>query len=292
MRQLGETSPPVPPGGLAAAGEQAVPAAPAPAGQAGGGRDECLVVEQDGDVRWLWLNRPDRRNALDPALGAALAEAVAAAEADPGTAVVVIAGRGPSFCAGADLRHLHELAQAGRDPLPFLSSLSATFSRIERLAKPVVAAVHGHVVAGGLELALACDVVVARAGTLIGDGHVRNNLLPAAGSAVRLPRKVGEPLATWLLLTGELLPAEAFLASGFVHAVADGPQFAALLAATVERLRAHSGPAHARVKQLLALGRSGQAHALARELSTFGVHWNDPPADTAGALARFVEGRS
>jgi enoyl-CoA hydratase/carnithine racemase len=254
--------------------------------------DGCLVVERREDVRWLWLNRPQRRNALDPEVATALDEALDKAESDPDTSVVVVAGRGPSFCAGADLQHLHELARTGGDPLPFLARLSATFSRIEQLSKPVVAAVHGHVVAGGLELALACDVVVARRGTMIGDGHIRHELLPAAGASVRLPRKVGEPLAAWLMLTGELLPAEAFLACGFVHAVADEAAFPTVLAATLDRLRSRSGPAHARVKQLLEKGRSGQPQALAAELATFDDQWRDPTADTQGALARFLDGRS
>lgn len=252
----------------------------------------CLVVERRDDVRWLWLNRPGRRNALDPETAEALDEALDEAQADPDTSVVVLAGCGVSFCAGADLRHLYELARAGADPLPFLGRLSATFNRIERLGKPVVAAVHGHVVAGGLELALACDVVIARRGTMIGDGHVRHALLPAAGGSLRLPRKVGEPLAAWLMLTGELLPAEAFLACGFVHAVADEAEFPTLLAATVDRLRARSGPALARVKRLLETGRAGGGQALAAELAIFDDQWRDATADTQGALARFLDGRS
>jgi enoyl-CoA hydratase/carnithine racemase len=250
-----------------------------------------VVVEQHDDVRWLWLNRPRRRNALDPELAQALAVAVEAAADDARTAVLVIAGRGPSFCAGADLRHLHELAVTGGDPLPFLSGLSATFSRIESLPKPVVAAVHGHVVAGGLELALACDVVVARTGTMIGDGHVRNGLLPAAGASLRLPRKVGEPLAAWLMLTGDLLPAEEFIASGFVHAVASEAEFPGVLAATVDRLRATTGSVHRRVKQLLAAGRDSADEALAAELAVFGDHWRDAATDTREALRRFLDGR-
>ena len=252
---------------------------------------ECVEVERVGDVRWLWLNRPERRNALDPMLATALAGAVDDAGDDPDTAVVVIAGRGVSFCAGADLHHLRELAATGGDPMPFVSGLSATFTRIESLPKPVVAAVHGHVVAGGLELALACDVVIAREGTMIGDGHVVNGMLPAAGGSVRLPRKVGEPLAAWLMLTGELLPAEDFVASGFVHAVACEAEFPQVLAATVDRLRARSGGSHGRVKRLLAAGRDGAGAALAAELAVFGDHWHDASSDTLGALTRFLEGR-
>src|SRR6185437_2121292 len=184
---------------------------------------EPLLVKQDGDVRWLRLNRPGRRNALDADLVAALDDAVCEAIDDLRTTVIAIAGEGRSFCAGADLVHLHSLAKQGRDPLPFLSRIADCFDRLETASKPIVAVIHGHAVAGGMELALACDVVIAEAGALVGDGHVRHGLLPAGGSSVRLPRKVGEPLARWLILTGQLLPAEAFVPSGFVHAVADPP---------------------------------------------------------------------
>src|SRR5215469_16142325 len=158
---------------------------------------EPLLVHRDGDIQHIRLNRPERRNALDPGLVAALDAAIAAATTDPAVRVVVITGEGPSFCAGADLNYLHAVASDGRDPMPFLRTISSCFDRIEQAPVPVVAILHGHAVAGGLELALACDVVLAHTATLIGDGHVLNGLLPAGGSTVRLARKVGEPLARW-----------------------------------------------------------------------------------------------
>jgi enoyl-CoA hydratase len=236
--------------------------------------DVPLLVSQRGDVRWLLLNRPGQRNALNPAMTAALDDAIAEAGDDPATRLVVIAGEGKSFCAGADLRHLQAVAEAGGDPAAFLSAVSDCFTRLECCAKPVVAAVHGHVVAGGLELALACDVVVARDGTLIGDGHVRNGLLPAGGASVRLPRKVGAPLARWLLLTGELLPAEAFVASGFIHAIAPAEQFDNLVATVVDSLREPQRAAQTRMKQLLTGGPVPDAAALAHELDAFARHWH------------------
>lgn len=253
------------------------------------GEQPPVLVHQVGRMRWLRLNRPSRRNALTPELISRLDEALVDAEADRATAVVVIAGAGPSFCAGADLRHLLEIAEAGKDPLEFLTAVSACFSRIERATKPVVAAVHGHVVAGGLELALACDVVVAQAGTLIGDGHIRNGLLPGGGASLRLPRKVGEPLARWLMLTGELLPAERFVAGGFVHAVVPVESFDSAVASVADRLSGASAQASARVKRLLHHGprSSPRDTALARELEVFAEHWQD--SDIAGPLSAFFQ---
>lgn len=202
--------------------------------------------------------------------------------------MVVIAGNGPSFCAGADLRHLHALASGGGDPLPFLSGISDCFTEIERSSKPVVAAVHGHVVAGGLELALACDAVVARAGTMMGDGHIRSRLLPAGGASIRLSRKVGEPLARWLMLTGELLPAEAFTASGFVRAVAALDQFDEVMTRVLSDLGRHAGPVQARIKRLLNdVHHVGQDKALGHELASFARNWRE--ADVAAGLARFAD---
>lgn len=248
-----------------------------------------LLVHQRDGVCWLRLNRPTRRNALNPQLVAALDQGIRRAERDSQTEVIVIAGEGPSFCAGADLQHLHELATAGRSPTRFLSAVSACFTRIEQIPKPVVAAVHGHAVAGGLELALACDVVVGQAGTLLGDGHLRNGLLPGGGASVQLPRKVGEPLARWLMLTGEFLPVEAFTATGFVHAVASADRFPTLIDKTVAQLRGSAVSAQQRLKRLLHESRDLDAtEALAHELSTFDDHWNSD--EIAAFLRRFLNG--
>lgn len=246
-----------------------------------------VLVEQAGPVRWLRLNRPHRRNALDPGLVTALDAAMAEAMDDAGTAVVVIAGQGPSFCAGADLHCLRSLAEAGADPVPFLAGIAACFDRIEQAPKPVIAAVHGHVVAGGLELALACDIVIAQAGTLIGDGHLRHHLLPAAASSVRLPRKVGEPLARWLLLTGELLPANAFTGSGFIHHIAPADQFRGAVSTLADRLARRAGPTQTAAKYLLAGHlRHTQDGAADREHDAFTRNWRD--ADVVAALTRFT----
>ncbi|WP_405564757.1 enoyl-CoA hydratase/isomerase family protein [Streptomyces phaeochromogenes] len=247
----------------------------------------AVLTEQRGAVHWIRLNRTESRNSINPDLIGSLDDALTSAMRDLDTEAVVIAGNGPSFCAGADLRHLLELARTGGDPLAFLGTVSECFTRLETAPKPVIAAVHGHVVAGGLELALACDAVVARAGTVIGDGHIRNGLLPGAGSSVRLPRKVGDPLARRLILTGELLPAEQFVPSGFVQAVAEAEEFEATVSAVA---RSFTGlpPGQARLKQLLA--DPNVAEALLRELDVFAEHWREQ--DIAAKLTRFFDQRA
>lgn len=249
-----------------------------------------VEVSQDRGVRWLVLNRPRRRNAIDEEVVDALDDAVTQAEQDDDVRAVVLAGRGLSFCAGADLRHLLAIADLPGEPTAFLSRVSALVTRFERSPKPFVAALHGHVVAGGLEMALACDGIVAAEGTLIGDGHLRHRLLPAAGSSVRLPRKVGAGLARRLLLSGRLLPAEQFLASGWITAVvAPGSLEDAALEVALE-LAEVSGPGQANLKTLLAdLDDLDVTRGLAHELDAFADNWTD--ANVQEALKAFVGDR-
>ncbi|MFI7530251.1 enoyl-CoA hydratase/isomerase family protein [Nocardia salmonicida] len=250
-----------------------------------------ILVTDAGPVRTLTLNRPDRRNAIDPALIDALDAALTDAEADAGIGSLILAGAGESFCAGADLQYFLSLRDTAGGPAEFLRRVSAVVTRLERSRLPVVAAVHGHVVAGGLELALACDVVVASAGTLIGDGHIRNNLLPAAGSSVRLPRKVGDSTARWLALTGTLLPAEQLTATGWLHAVVPHSELTATADALATELAAAAGPAQSAFKSLLHdLTGLHEDDGLAAELTEFEKHWNN--TDVPAALTAFLHRRT
>lgn len=249
-----------------------------------------LEIEQRDAIRWLWLNRPARRNALDDELVTALDDGLADAESDPGTSVIVVAGRGPSFCAGADLRHLLALDARRRHPVEFLRRVSALFGRLEASPLPVVAAVHGHAVAGGLELALACDVVLAAEDALIGDGHVRRELLPGGGATVRLARAVGPALARWLMLTGELAPAAVYATAGWLQAVVPPVALWHEAQARAEQLAATAGPAQRAIKPLLARASDGgHDAALELELDVFEAHWQNAPV--AEALRAFLASR-
>ena len=246
-----------------------------------------VLVEQRGEVRWLTLNRPARRNALDTALVAALAEQVTDADADPETAVVAVTGAGPSFCAGGDFHQFLALDRDGIHPVRFLEDVSACFTQIAAAVTPWVAVLHGHAVAGGLELALACDLVVAADTTLIGDGHLRHGLLPAGGSSVRLPAAVGHSLARRLLLTGELLPATAFTASGWLDRIVPETELHDTAMAVCRQLAATAGPAQSALKGLLhhITGAEPQA-ALQAELDAFAHNWTTQPV--AAALEAFL----
>jgi len=250
-----------------------------------------VLVTRTGPIRTLTLNRPHRRNALNPDLIEALDAALTEAEDDPHTRCLILAGSGQSFCAGGDLQYFLSVADRPGGPTQFLRRVSAVVTRLETSRLPVVAALHGHAVAGGLELALACDVVVAAEATLIGDGHIRHNLLPAAGSSVRLSRKVGDSMARWLAMTGQLVPAERLAATGWLHATVPDEQLTATALAVASELAEAGGPAQAAFKVLLhELTTMEQKQGLEHELRAFEKHWNSN--DVPASLIAFLQRRS
>ncbi|UYM06301.1 enoyl-CoA hydratase/isomerase family protein [Solicola gregarius] len=248
-----------------------------------------LTTEQHGPIATLRLNRPQVRNALNPALIADLDAAMDAAEGDPETACIVLLGAGRSFSAGADLRHLLALHEQGRSPVPFLRDVSAVATRLEASPKPTLAAIHGHAVAGGMELALACDVALASETAQIGDGHVRNGLLPGGGASLRLPEKVGAALSRWLALTGDLVPAHRLAEAGWLHSVVPDARLEQAAYELASVLCASSGPAQSNFKQLLTdqARRDSDPH---RELAAFERHWRSH--DVPGVLRRFLRERT
>jgi enoyl-CoA hydratase len=177
--------------------------------------NESVLVERDGPVTTVLLNRPDVRNAVDGPTAAALAGAFRDFDADPGAAVAVLAGTGPGFCAGADLKGVgtersNRTDPAGDGPMgPTRMTLS----------KPVIAAVHGHAVAGGLELALWCDLRVADETAVFGVFCRRWGVPLIDGGTVRLPRLIGVSRAMDLILTGRAVDANEALSTGLVNRV-------------------------------------------------------------------------
>jgi enoyl-CoA hydratase len=166
-----------------------------------------LVDDRTPGVRVVTLNRPERLNAFD---GPALAQLLAAVEgaADPGRdiRVLVIRGNGRAFCAGNDLKWL--ASGEMDDPAIHLAHqdrMAQVFGKLESSRQVVIAAVHGHAVAGGFELALAADILVVADDAQIGDAHLRRNLMPSGGSSQRLPRKLGLPRALYYLITGRTM---------------------------------------------------------------------------------------
>ncbi len=170
--------------------------------------ENTLLVDTDGRIRTLTLNRPASRNALSAALRDRLFAALARADADDDVDVVILTGADPVFCAGLDLKELGE-----QSALPDISP------RWPAMTKPVIGAINGAAVTGGLELALYCDILIASERARFADTHARVGLLPTWGLSVRLPQKVGIGLARRMSLTGDYLSADDALRAGLVTEV-------------------------------------------------------------------------
>jgi len=193
-----------------------------------------VIVETDGWVATVTLDRPDCRNAVDGPAATLLREAFERFEADDDLRVLVLTGAGGQFCAGADLKAMADPARrnavepTGAAPGPMGPTRMA-------LSKPVIAAIEGHAVAGGLELALMCDLRVAARGAVFGVFCRRWGVPLIDGGTVRLPRIVGAGRALDMILTGRAVPADEALSFGLVNRVVeDGGALAAALALAAE----------------------------------------------------------
>jgi enoyl-CoA hydratase len=175
----------------------------------------AVSIVRDGPVTTVLLSRPRRRNAVDGPTAAALAEAFRAFDADPAAAVAVLHGEGGVFCAGADLKAIgtpdgNRVDPDGDGPMGP--------TRL-RLSKPVIAAIAGHAVAGGLELALWCDLRVAEENAVLGVFCRRWGVPLIDGGTVRLPRLIGASRAMDMILTGRPIDAAEALSIGLVNRV-------------------------------------------------------------------------
>ena len=179
-------------------------------------RADSLLVEHDGPVTVVTINRPERRNAVDSVCADQLREAFLAFDADDDRSVAVLAGAAGTFCAGADLK---AVAEGDRRPIPDHGPGPMGPTRLT-LGKPVIAAVEGYAVAGGIELALWCDLRVAAEDAIFGVFCRRFGVPLCDLGTVRLPRIVGHGRAMDLILTGRAVPAPEALAMGLVNRVA------------------------------------------------------------------------
>jgi enoyl-CoA hydratase len=170
--------------------------------------DDILLIETTDRIRTVTLNRPNSRNALSTALRSRFFGALREADVDESVDVIIVTGADPVFCAGLDLKEL-----GGSSALPDISP------RWPELTKPVIGAINGPAVTGGLELALYCDILIASENARFADTHARVGLLPTWGLSVRLPQKVGIGLARRMSMTGDYLSAADALRAGLVTEV-------------------------------------------------------------------------
>ncbi len=267
---------------------------------------EHLEIERSGDgVAVLWLNRPDKLNALHRPLWAAIPAAIEELDADEAVRVVVLAGRGRAFCAGIDLvDHAPALAGGGSISGRGTSAVSRrralyedirryqqTASCLAETAKPVVAAIHGACLGAGLDLATACDIRIASADATFSVRETRVAMVADVGVLQRLPAIVGQGIARDLVLTARDIDAARALQAGLVTEVVADPatlfERTRQLAATIA---AHSPLATQGAKQVL----NAATRAATREGLDYVALWNSAflhSADLAEALQSFIERR-
>jgi enoyl-CoA hydratase len=189
--------------------------------------NQLVLLEDRGAVRLLTMNRPEARNALNIDLISALHAALIDADRDASVRAVVLTGADPAFCAGLDLK------QAQRDGSAYFERLHAEncITKVAQLSKPVLGAINGAAITGGMEMALGCDFLVASDQAVFADTHARVGILPGGGMTARLPHLVGAGMARRLSMTGEVIDAARAEAVGLVTEVVAHEQ---LLNRTVE----------------------------------------------------------
>jgi len=251
----------------------------------------CVLLERDGAVARFILNRPAQLNAVSPELLEDLDRACTAVEADSTVAVVTLTAAGRAFCAGADLRVVQQLAPDADRWRAFMARWRQVYDRVERLPVPVIAGVHGMALAGGLELTLVCDLVVADEAARLGDQHANFGLVAGGGGSQRLPRLIGARRAKELMLLGGWLSAQQALAWGLVNRVVPAGQVEAAVRELARELAAKSAAAARAVKLLVDRGLDlPLPQGLDLEGEEVARHMRGP--DAAEGLRAFVEKRA
>jgi enoyl-CoA hydratase/carnithine racemase len=252
-----------------------------------GGNGRLVLAERSTDrVLCLTLNRPEKRNALSKALLGQLAGHLEAAEADDGVVCTVLAGAGPAFSAGADIK---DMTARGVDSYLDPERLGA-WTTIERFAKPLIGAVNGYAFGGGCELALLCDFLVAAEGARFGLPEVTIGAIPGDGGTQRLPRAVGPALAARMVFTGEPIDAATAERYGLVAEVVAGPD---CLPRTLEIASVIAG----RAPKALALAKGAMRRAAELPLSRGLTYERDASrqafatGDRREGMAAFLEKR-
>ncbi|HEY6259728.1 MAG TPA: enoyl-CoA hydratase-related protein [Xanthobacteraceae bacterium] len=200
-----------------------------------------LDIAREAGVGRVTLNRPDKRNAIDDATREEITQAFASLDADAAIRVVILTGAGTAFCAGVDLTTPGNVpAQSGAAASPIVTRPRLT-APLDAFGKPVIAALNGAAIGGGLEMALACDIRIAATAAKFGLTEARIGSLPASGGTQRLVGAVGRAMAAQMLFTAELITAEQALACGLVSEL-HAPEALVTRAFALARLIAENAP--------------------------------------------------
>lgn len=250
-------------------------------------------MTRDGSVAVLTIDRPDKRNAMTTAMWAALPEVLAEAAADPGVRVLVVTGRGPSFCAGADITDL----LGGTDPADPMAAVRqanlAAQAALRSFPKPTVAMIRGHCIGGGVELATCCDLRFTDPSGLFGVTPAKVGIVYTPASTRTLIELVGPSMTKLLLYSGELIDADTALRAGLVDRIVPAAELEAEVHRFAGVLAGRSALTQRSTKEVVAALLSGRDGAEAAEATA--ARWY-PETIRSGELAEgvsaFTERRS
>ncbi len=209
-----------------------------------------LRVEKSDGIAVLTLDRPDALNALNRALRVEISEAFAGIQADGETRVAILTGAGRAFSAGIDLKELGSAEAMGDSGAAETSVVRA----IGAFEGPIIAAVNGHAITGGFELALACDVLIASTRAIFGDTHARVGIVPGWGLSQKLPRLIGIGRAKELSFTGNFIDAEQAERWGLVNRVVEPEALLPTCRRLAEDMLSCDPPSLRRYKQMIDRG--------------------------------------
>lgn len=182
---------------------------------------KLVIVEQDGAVSVVTLNRPEAMNALSPEMLGVLCETLEMQDRDPQVRVIIITGSRRVFAAGADIQ-----AMSKASPVDILTTGTLSYwQRIRRINKPLIAAVSGYAYGGGCELAMQCDLIVASETARFAQPEIKLGIMPGAGGTQRLAKAIGPYRAMELILTGEPISAQEAFAAGLVNRVVPAERY-------------------------------------------------------------------
>lgn len=212
--------------------------------------DDVLLLETFDSVARLTLNRPKAMNSMNLAMLAELDRHVDEIAVNDALRVLVITGAGAAFCAGADLKEVLAGQTLPPGEADFLDRANAVFGKLRDFGKPVIAALNGITMAGGLELAMCADIVVASEDATIADAHANFGVYPGAGGAAILPRLIPLNMAMYLLFTGKALSAADMKSCGLVCEVHPAAGFADAVMTLAKHIANKSPVALRRMKEV------------------------------------------
>ena len=250
---------------------------------------ETIILEKKGRIGYLTFNRPDVMNAISDKLIAETRDAVSQIGQDDEVLVLVVTGAGKAFMAGADITQLNRMSPYQLHV--WNHGVVDNLNALERLKQPVIAAINGFALGGGLELAMACDIRIAAEKARLGLPEVALGIIPGAGGTQRLPRLVGKGLAMELLLTGKVIDAQEAYRIGLVNKVVPAEELLKVAEEMAKQIIANGPIAVQLAKDAVCVGTELPLEA-AIEYGHKNVVTSIATEDAKEGLTAFVEKRS